>query len=89
VTGGWSNSDRRQELPHDWPKRRARILRRDPICLRCHSAPSTDADHIGDPLDHSEANLQGLCHPCHVLVTIDRRPTRRRPDEPHPGMLDL
>lgn len=65
----WAGSNRRAELPKDWPTIRRAILRRDPVCVRCHAAPSTDVDHIGDKHDHSETNLRGLCGPCHASRT--------------------
>jgi 5-methylcytosine-specific restriction protein A len=88
----WSSSDRRSRLPHDWPKRRAITLKNDPTCqLRydCCTIVSTDVDHriAGD--DHRLSNLQGVCHPCHERKTIAERPTppsRKRPQDPHPGL---
>lgn len=65
----WQGSNRRAELPPDWPRIRQRILRRDPICRACMAAPSAEVDHIDNPHDHSDANLQGLCAPCHKVKT--------------------
>jgi 5-methylcytosine-specific restriction protein A len=78
----WAGSTRRSTLPKDWDKRRAAVLRRDYLCRcagcpRCRefragdwvsncARESTDCDHIGDPHDHSLANLRGLCAPCHA-----------------------
>ncbi|QEQ94034.1 HNH endonuclease [Streptomyces phage Saftant] len=65
---GWQGSDRRLRLPPDWPKIRARILRRDghrcthrdDYGTRC-SELATDVDHIKPGDDHSESNLRSLC----------------------------
>jgi 5-methylcytosine-specific restriction protein A len=68
---GWKGSNRRRELPDDWPARRARVLIRDHH--RCqHVRTDTDricgaranqVDHIrhGKPRDDRESNLQALC----------------------------
>lgn len=61
----WEGSTRSKRLPPDWPRIRRRILRRDPICKVCDDALSTEVDHIDDPDDHSDPNLQGICSPCH------------------------
>lgn len=70
----WTNSNRRSRLPSDWPKRRARALRRDgKLCQwrldggeRCLQ-PATDVDHIRPGDDHSDDNLQSLCGEHHSL----------------------
>lgn len=54
---------------------------------------SVDADHIGDPSDHRLEKLRGLCTRHHAIRTgrqgaavwNAQRPTRKRPQEPHPG----
>lgn len=51
-----------------WRDLRRLILQRDPVCVRCKSAPSSSVDHIvpkhlGGTDDPS--NLQGICWPCH------------------------
>ncbi len=57
------------------------VLRRDPICRACGTAPATDADHItpiadgGSPRDLN--NGQGLCAPCHALKTRIEAARRR------------
>lgn len=97
---GWEGSTRRSRLPADWRQRRALVLRRDPICrlrLVCQGAPSTEADHRQPGDDHSLDNLQGACLPCHLKKSgaeggrapHTRSPhQRRRPAEPHPGILE-
>lgn len=98
----WQSSNRRSELPPDWPRRRARILRRDR--RRCRwpltfggecGAEANEVDHRRDPHDHSPANLWALCTWHHQRKTLTessaaRRETptrtRRRVAEPHPGM---
>jgi 5-methylcytosine-specific restriction endonuclease McrA len=48
----------------------------------CDGALSTEVDHIDDPHDHGEKNLQGICSPCHKDKTqreaADARRTTRR-----------
>lgn len=90
---GWANSNRRNELPRDWHRIRARILRRDPTCKACGLNASVDVDHITPGDNHDPANLQGLCRHCHKQKTIAERPPspgqykpRRRPPEAHPGI---
>lgn len=100
MPGGWADSDRRNTLPVDWAtKVRPRILRRDGHrCTwiengkRCPQR-ATDVDHVGDPLDHSDANLRALCGTHHDrrssaqgnAAKAARRAARLRPPEPHPG----
>ncbi|QMP84547.1 HNH endonuclease [Streptomyces phage Endor2] len=65
---GWQNSNRRDRLPPDWFKIRARVLRRDGhTCthrdangIRCADL-ATDVDHIRPGDDHSMENLRALC----------------------------
>ena len=53
------------------------VLNRDPWCVACRIAPSTDADHIvplargGTANPHT--NGQGLCKPCHSLKTANEQ----------------
>lgn len=94
----WATSRRSSQLPRDWQRRRRAILRRDPICRACFAAPATEVDHIGDPSDHSPANLQGLCAVCHGRKTTDQSLAARRaywaarqrtrPQERHPGSME-
>lgn len=53
-----------------------------------------DVDHIGDPADHSDANLRALCSWHHKRRTARQAnaakvsiPTQKRPPEKHPGLL--
>lgn len=65
----WQNSTRRDRLPPDWPKIAARVLRnaqkrcqiKGPRC----EVIATEVDHINAGDDHSEKNLQAVCHECH------------------------
>lgn len=61
---------------------RAQVLARDPICVRCRAARSTDADHY--PRERAElvrlglnpndpAFGRGLCHRCHSIETNTRQ----------------
>lgn len=61
----WAGSTRRSRLPPDWNRTRRRILRRDPTCKVCTLRPSTQVDHVERGDDHRDANLQGICDPCH------------------------
>ena len=99
MSGTWKHdptSWRTAPRPKGWKRIRGGILRRDPICVLCHMAASTDADHIGDPNDHSDANLRGLCGPCHrertsaqaVAVRMRNAAANSRTRMPpkHPGL---
>lgn len=89
----WDTSTRHARLPPDWRRRRALILQRDPVCRICNRRPSTEVDHIRPGDDHSDANLQGACSPCHAAKTKREsaaarwRFTRKRPEQRHPGLL--
>lgn len=101
-TGHWAGSNRRAELPPGWYSRiRPRILRRDKgvcqwrmavggIC----EAHANQVDHIRDPNDHRDENLQALCKRHHDRKSSAEgnaarapRPSRRRQPEPHPGAI--
>lgn len=85
-------SRRTTPLPPDWPRTRARVLRRDGHrCVRC-GARATHVDHrvpghLGGTDDDS--NLEALCPPCHATKTGREaqatQPRRTRTPEPHPG----
>lgn len=59
----------------DWRRKRAEVLRAEPLCRLCAEAgrvtPATDVDHIesfagpDDPLRLDRSNLRPLCGPCH------------------------
>ena len=86
----WAGSDRKSRLPADWPKRRRIVLDRDPVCqlrTHCTGAPSTEVDHRDAGDDHRLSNLQGVCGPCHKHKTATERPSQRRANEAHPGLL--
>lgn len=101
MSGGWTNSGRRAELPADWNRIRAEILARDNgQCrwvtngIRCAEA-GTEVDHVGDRHDHGPGNLQALCRWHHARKTgaqgssspNRQRWTLARPAEKHPGSL--
>lgn len=95
----WDNSDRRSELPKDWPRRRSFVLLRDEYrCTerdqydrRC-SRFATDVDHIQPGANHDPANLRSVCRHHHNQKSSQegnaarRRFTKKHPKEKHPGM---
>jgi 5-methylcytosine-specific restriction protein A len=98
MSGGWAGSNRKQELPADWPRRRRRVLNRDghrcqhrerpgaPIC----GAHANQVDHIIRGADHRPENLQALCEPHHRVKSAREGGQSftplRRPPEPHPAL---
>lgn len=94
----WNGSDRRSELPDDWPDRRAKVLKRDEYRCRllwddgCEGT-ATDVDHIKRGNDHRLSNLQAACGWCHDRKSsaegnaARKRYSKRRPKERHPGLL--
>jgi 5-methylcytosine-specific restriction endonuclease McrA len=95
----WLDSDRSARLPDAWPKIRRRIFRRDGHrCTwiddgqRC-TAEATEVDHIHPGDDHSDHNLRSLCTRHHARKSSAEghaaryRHPRRRPPDPHPGLL--
>lgn len=74
----WSGSTRRRELPPDWERRRRSVLARDPICVLCHDALTTDVHHTGDPSDHAISELAGVCSRCHNTETQQQAANARR-----------
>ncbi len=73
----WEGSTRRTELPPDWARRRRKVLKRDPICTdgrACGGLALSQAVHHGEggKLDHSLANLSGICHRCHAVITSEQ-----------------
>lgn len=95
----WQGSDRRQRLPADWEQLRQRVKRRaggrceqliqGRRCMR----PGNQCDHIVRGDNHSLANLQWLCRPCHDAksaaegVAARASRSRLRPAERHPGLV--
>lgn len=67
MSGGWSNSGRRDRLPADWPRIRKRILKRDR--RECQTLvdgepcgmDANEVDHIRAGDDHHDANLEAIC----------------------------
>ncbi len=68
-------SSHKRTYDERWKKLRKVVLARDPVCMDCGEAPSTDVDHIipRAPTQHAadvtEEELRGLCHPCHSRKT--------------------
>lgn len=103
---GWNSTGR--DLPTDWASRRAAVLVDEPHCqlaypdewatrhgVRRCTVTSTEVDHIGDPTDHSRANLRGACSPCHARRTREQAAAALRgmagraryPERKTPGLL--
>lgn len=72
-------ADRRLKGRHTWrdygprhQRLRRQLLREQPTCQACKTAPATIADHV-IPLRNGgrteRANLQALCAPCHNRKT--------------------
>lgn len=99
MTGQWAGSARRDELPDDWPERRAFVLARDGYrCRWTEDGPrcrqrATDVDHIEAGNDHRVENLQALCSWHHGIKSSREgnaarwRVRRKRPAERHPGLI--
>ena len=97
MPGGWQGSTRRKRLPPDWPKTRAKVMRRDGGV--CHVSGADAVDHVTPGDDHDPANLAPIHHDvwpyCHRTKSSAeggraaqaRRIPRRRPSEAHPGLL--
>lgn len=67
--------------PAGWTALAGTILARDPWCRACHAAPSQEVNHIvGRKQGGSDdpSNLEGLCRPCHALVTAAQAAEGRR-----------
>ncbi|HXF71674.1 MAG TPA: HNH endonuclease [Actinomycetota bacterium] len=85
---------RSSPLPEGWDRLRREVLERDSWrCYHC-GGPATEVDHIvpaqrGGTDDPS--NLAAICSRCHARKTGREaqaaRPCRRRPPEPHPGLV--
>ena len=90
MAGGWKGSTRKARLPPDWPRRRAQVLARDNYRCFC-GMPATDVDHVVPGDDHRLSNLRSLCRAHHLQKSskegVSARKHRRRPPEPHPGLL--
>ncbi|WP_209624827.1 HNH endonuclease signature motif containing protein [Saccharothrix coeruleofusca] len=78
MTGRWADSTSRDDLPPDWPQRRAATRRRaGGRCegrVRGHRCPNpgTDCDHRIPRWrggTHDLGNLQWLCPTCHATKT--------------------
>lgn len=98
MATGWADSNRASRLPPDWERRRRRILRRDHHTCQLRypgcTIAATEIDHADRGDDHSDDNLQAACRWCHARKSSAEgnaahkpRPSRRRPAEPHPGLI--
>ncbi len=99
----WETSDRRSELPPDWPKLRAQVLKRDghrctwnlpKSGARC-PRPATDVDHKVPGNWHGLENLRALCGTHHdqksakegVAAKKKIKASGRRRTEESPGRI--
>lgn len=75
----WSSTGDRDPA---YQRMRRRVLREEPRCRLCGTAPSTNCNHIVPKAfggGSERGNLCGLCTPCHQEVTrIQRLEGRRR-----------
>lgn len=107
MSGHWASSDRSASLPPDWPDIRRQVLNEEPACRLAYAdewvtkrgiescaGRSVEVDHIDSPIDHSRANLRGVCTPCHKRRTQEQAVAALRgasaranyPQQQHPGM---
>jgi 5-methylcytosine-specific restriction enzyme A len=94
----WTNSNRKDELPKNWPHLRNKVLKRAGYqCefltngVRC-TARATDVDHKIRGNNHSLSNLQALCPDHHArksaMEGVEARKAKySRRVEPHPGYI--
>ncbi len=72
-------------MPRGWAATRRRILRRDPTCRLCASAPSTEVHHVLGAGYEADVFLLGVCHPCHLVVTQAQAAAARAAARPLTG----
>lgn len=94
TSGSGRPSAARRGYGHDWQKKRAAQLRREPWCRSCRAegrrVRATDVDHVIPRPEGTDdpSNLQSLCHACHSRKTAADPKTlpyaaaRRRQGEP-------
>jgi 5-methylcytosine-specific restriction enzyme A len=61
-------------------KLRAQVLKRDPVCRVCRTAPSVQCDHVEQVANGGAtdlANLRGVCSPCHKRRHADDLAARK------------
>ncbi|MFE2747329.1 HNH endonuclease [Streptomyces scopuliridis] len=100
MSGGWVDSDRRNELPPDWHTViRPYVLHRDENRCRWREGRivcghwANQVDHIVPGADHRYENLQALCAHHHAIKSSREgtaarwRESARRPPERHPGLI--
>lgn len=88
-SSGWSYTTSAAERGYGaaWRKLRARILKRDPLCVPCrangHVTASTEVDHVKPKAEggsDADDNLQGICTPCHRAKTAADNSRARQAD---------
>lgn len=101
MAGNWAGSTRRQRLPAGWNTtiRTAVFARDGDVCHVCGRPGADEVDHLDAGDDHSLDNLAPIhgrrtrlrCHSAKSgseggRAAAARRPSTRRPEEPHPGL---
>lgn len=75
----------RRGMGPGWAAKRARVLKRDPVCRVCRRRPATEVDHKVSRAqggDDSETNLRGICRRCHSIRTQRQSVAARKPVDP-------
>lgn len=100
MGSSWQGSNRRSELPANWPAIRQAVLSRDghqctwieSDSVRCIKR-ATDVDHIINGGSHELTNLRALCAWHHSRKSsaegnaARKRVSMRRKAPPHPGLI--
>lgn len=53
-----------------WMSIRDKVIKRDPVCMKCGVSPSTDVHHMRyrNIVNIRNSDLVGLCRPCHSFI---------------------
>lgn len=94
MSGRWAGSNRRAQLPDDWPRRvaatkaaaggRCQADQHDPRC----DGTGHECDHRTDPHNHDDLQwLNTWCHKAKTQREAQAKGRRRPRTEPHPGRI--